>query len=236
MGNIIKLGSIYLNGHPVKIGTLYAPDQSIKVGKMVLGKEISWVPVNGILVADRCLLTNISWDDLDAQDLVFGKEVKIQGFRFTARLLKVGSNEGVPNEWDAALDTVGEDDGLWHWKNKFFWGQESVSESASYRVYRGWHSARYWSWDYSSARDAFLGFRPALEPLPTDPSALRLGQEVLVIGRAGAVIGSFVDATAYDLVIQPNADCCAGEVAFAANMQDGTLAVDRSGILSIAAA
>lgn len=234
MANIIKLGSLFLDGRPVETGMQYVPSQTIEVGEMTPSKEIGWVAVNGLLIADQCLLTNVSWDDLDVQGLVFGKEVTVQGLRFKIRLLKVGSKEDVPNEWDAALDAVGEDDTLWHWDHKFFWGQEPVSGSVSRRAHRGYFSARRWGWSASSTRRALLGFRPALEPLPTDPSAIRHSQEALVIGRAGAVAGSLIDATAYDLVIQPNADGLIGEVSFAAKMQDGTLAVDRSGIISIA--
>lgn len=234
MANIIKLGSLFLDGRPVETGIQYVPSQTIEVGEMTPSKEIGWVAVNGLLIADQCLLTNVSWDDLDVQGLVFGKEVTVQGLRFKIRLLKVGSKEDVPNEWDAALDAVGEDDTLWHWDHKFFWGQEPVSGSVSHRAIRGYTSARHWGWSDSSSRHALLGFRPALEPLPTDPSAIRHSQEALVIGRAGAVAGSLIDATAYDLVIQPNADGLIGEVSFAAKMQDGTLVVDRSGIISIA--
>lgn len=234
MANIIKLGSLFLDGRPVETGMQYVPSQTIEVGEMTPSKEIGWVAVNGLLIADQCLLTNVSWDDLDVQGLVFGKEVTVQGLRFKIRLLKVGSKEDVPNEWDAALDAVGEDDTLWHWDHKFFWGQEPVSGSVSHRALRGFTSARYWH-DFSAAYSySGVGFRPALEPLPTDPSAIRHSQEALVIGRAGAVAGSLIDATAYDLVIQPNADGLIGEVSFAAKMQDGTLAVDRSGIISIA--
>lgn len=234
MANIIKLGSLFLDGRPVETEMQYVPSQTIEVGEMTPSKEIGWVAVNGLLIADQCLLTNVSWDDLDVQGLVFDKEVTVQGLRFKIRLLKVGSKEDVPNEWDAALDAVGEDDTLWHWDHKFFWGQEPVSGSVSHRAIRGYTSARHWGWSDSSSRHALLGFRPALEPLPTDPSAIRHSQEALVIGRAGAVAGSLIDATAYDLVIQPNADGLIGEVSFAAKMQDGTLAVDRSGIISIA--
>ena len=234
MANIIKLGSLFLDGRPVETGMQYVPSQTIEVGEMTPSKEIGWVAVNGLLIADQCLLTNVSWDDLDVQGLVFGKEVTVQGLRFKIRLLKVGSKEDVPNEWDAALDAVGEDDTLWHWDHKFFWGQEPVSGSVSHRAIRGFLSARGYFWTASSNRIASYGFRPALEPLPTDPSAIRHSQEALVIGRAGAVAGSLIDATAYDLVIQPNADGLIGEVSFAAKMQDGTLAVDRSGIISIA--
>lgn len=234
MANIIKLGSLFLDGRPVETGMQYVPSQTIEVGEMTPSKEIGWVAVNGLLIADQCLLTNVSWDDLDVQGLVFGKEVTVQGLRFKIRLLKVGSKEDVPNEWDAALDAVGEDDTLWHWDHKFFWGQEPVSGSVSHRAIRGYTSARRWDNRTATAPTSIVGFRPALEPLPTDPSAIRHSQEALVIGRAGAVAGSLIDATAYDLVIQPNADGLIGEVSFAAKMQDGTLAVDRSGIISIA--
>lgn len=234
MANIIKLGSLFLDGRPVETGMQYVPSQTIEVGEMTPSKEIGWVAVNGLLIADQCLLTNVSWDDLDVQGLVFGKEVTVQGLRFKIRLLKVGSKEDVPNEWDAALDAVGEDDTLWHWDHKFFWGQEPVSGSVSHRAIRGYTSARGWNYYHATLSGPGLGFRPALEPLPTDPSAIRHSQEALVIGRAGAVAGSLIDATAYDLVIQPNADGLIGEVSFAAKMQDGTLAVDRSGIISIA--
>lgn len=236
MGSIIKLGSLYLDGKSIAPEAKYQPGQAISFGETLPDMAISWVPVNGLLIADRCLLTNVSWDDLDAQGLVSGKEITVQGFRFKVRLLIVGSEDNVPNEWDAALDTVGEDDALWHWRGKYFWGQESVSGVASHRAYRGYSSARFWDSYYASDSYSLVGFRPALEPLPTDPAALKHGQEALVVGRIGAVVGGLIDATAYDFVIQPNADWLIGEADFAANMQDGTLAVDRSRIISIATA
>ena len=235
MVQTLKLGSLYLDSESIAPEAKYQPGQIVSFGEAAPNMAISWVPVNGILIADRCLLTNISWDDLDAQGLVFGKEVKIQGFRFTARLLKVGDNEDGPNEWDAALDTVGEDNALWHWSGKYFWGQESA-EAASCRAYRGYGSARLWRWRNSSFRYANLGFRPALVPLATAPSALRHDQEVIAIGRNGCVIGNLVGENQYDLILRPKACWVAGAPLFAANLQDGTLAVDRSGILSIATA
>ena len=236
MTQTLKFGSLYVNDKPIDPGTEYKPDQAISFGTMTPDKAINWVPVNGLLIADRCLLARISWDDLNDQGLVFGREIQLFGFRFWARLLKVGNCEGVPNEWDSALDVVGENDDLWHWEDMFFWGQETVLTDASSRAYRGYRSARLWSWNNSSYRYATLGFRPALDPLATVPTTLNLGQDVLAIGKDGAVVGKLMDATTYDLVIQPNADGLVGKAAFAANMRNGTVAVDRQGILSIAAA
>ena len=236
MVHTLKLGSLYLNGKPVAPKTEYQPGQGISFGYPAPDMAISWVPANGMLIADQCLLTNISWDDLDAQGLVFGKEIKAQGFRFMVRLLKVGDDEDVPNEWDAALDAVGEDDALWHWRKLFFWGQESVPGVASSRANRGYHSARNWVWHDSSSRYADLGFRPALVPLPTDPSALRLGQPVIAVGRDGGVVGELVDETQYDFIIRPKADGVTGAALFTTEVGNNLVAVDRSRVLSITAA
>ena len=237
MAQTLKLGSLYLDNKPIAPEVEYQPGQIISFGEAAPDIAISWIPVNGLLIADRCILTSVSWDDLDEQGLVFGKKITLCGFKFQTRLLKVGDNDDVPNEWDAALDTVGEDDALWHWKDVFFWGQESVSVHgfASYRARRGYRSARRWRWSASSHRNELLGFRPALEPLPTDTSDLRHGQEVIAIGCDGCVVGNLVDETQYDLILQPKANEVTGVPSFATDMQDGTLAVDRNGILSIVA-
>lgn len=134
MANIIGMGSLYLDGCPAEIGSKYNPGQAISIGETAQGKEIHWVVVNDMLIADRCILTEVSWDDLDAQSLVFGKGVSIGGFSFTARLLQVGTKEDAPNEWDSALDTVGEDNSLWHWEDMFFWGQEACNGDSVFFV------------------------------------------------------------------------------------------------------
>lgn len=204
MANTIKLGSLYLDDHPVEIGAEYIPGQSIRVGETVPGKESLWVVVNGMLIANRCILTNVSWDDLNANDLVFGKEVVIEGYRYKARLLKVGSEEGDANEWDSALDTVGgEDNELWHWSTTLFWGQEQPAGlNASLRVYRGFNSARYFYWISSDYRDALLGFRPVLVPMSTEqPVPDLLGHPLKLWGGQNIVWGYLEDVTDYDIVL-----------------------------------
>jgi hypothetical protein len=58
---------------------------------------------------------------------------------------------------------------LWHWVGVYSWCQETWAENASSRARRGYYSARYWNWNYSSYRTATLGFPPVLEVLNTDP-------------------------------------------------------------------
>ena len=235
MTQTLKLGSLYLDDKPVTLCAEYRSGQAISFGEAAPDTAISWVPVNGLLIAGRCLLTDISWDDLNVQNLVFGKEIKVHGFQFRSRLLKVGNAEGVPNEWDAALDVVGENDDLWNWENMFFWGQDSTAVDASRRALRGYFSARYYTWSTSSTRYALYGFRPALEPLSIDSADLRPGQKILAIGRAGAVVGTLEDMTHYDLILRAEPGSPVEGASFAASLRNGTVAVDRSGVHSLLA-
>ena len=257
MANIIKLGSLYLDGQPVEIGADYAPGQSIEVGKTIPGKEISWVVVNEMLIADRCILTNVSWNDLNAQNLVFGKEVTISGFRFTARLIQVGAEEGAPNEWDSALDAVGEDNSLWHWEDMFFWGQEAATGTASSRAYRGYTSARTFYCTSSSRRSVSLGFRPALVPLPSDtlwPSSkamwwlsekvmwddARLDEKLwlskkkamwMLWGGQNIIFGRLEELTDYEVILSDHGGAMSD--GFGSRLSDGGLVIDRASISGV---
>ena len=63
------------------------------------------------LVADRMLLTRVSWQDLDEAGYVFGADVSIDGKQFRCRLLTGGDTprdnpyQGAarPNEWDSLV-------------------------------------------------------------------------------------------------------------------------------------
>ena len=58
---------------------------------------------------------------------------------------------------------------FWNWFYVYSWCQEVYASDASHRARRGYLSARYWDWYNSSSRYAYLGFRPVLEVLNTDP-------------------------------------------------------------------
>ena len=58
---------------------------------------------------------------------------------------------------------------LWHWVGVYSWCQETWAENASSRADRGCNSARYWYDRSSGSRDVYVGFRPVLEVLNTDP-------------------------------------------------------------------
>ena len=226
MANIIKLGSILLDGLHTKPGSKYQPGQTIDFGN---GDSLQWIVVNDMLIADRPLLTNISWNDLNQQNLVLGKEVIINSQLFHCRLLKVGVEKGVSNEWDDALDIIGESNDLWNWKDAFCWGHETPAEHASHRVGRGCHSVRYWSWSPTNFRSERVGFSPALVSLPSDN--LVAGDTVCAIGSQTILYGKLVDLTRYDAIIQPEATSMMAEADAGkcySKLPDGMVVLDRT--------
>ncbi|WP_243141607.1 hypothetical protein [Flavonifractor plautii] len=58
---------------------------------------------------------------------------------------------------------------FWNWFYVYSWCQEVYADNASFRVYRGYGSARNFNWYSSGNRNVILGFRPVLEVLNTDP-------------------------------------------------------------------
>ena len=71
-------------------------------------------PNKTILIADRCLVSSISWDHINSAGFVTGKEIELEGKTYICRLLTGGNNNRIgkanseahytggklPNEWD----------------------------------------------------------------------------------------------------------------------------------------
>ena len=82
MANTIQFGSLYLGKTPEIAQCVYPCHRpAISVGDMVEGKEVRWVLVDGLLVASYPILHEVSWEDLEEQGLVEGREVVIDGSR-----------------------------------------------------------------------------------------------------------------------------------------------------------
>ena len=78
----------------------------------------------------------------------------------------------VSSDLDTNLNTTDHNSAhnqLWHWVGVYSWCQETWAENASYRAIRGYYSARYWNYSYAAYQFAYVGFRPVLEVLNTDP-------------------------------------------------------------------
>ena len=176
--SIFKFGALYLGNNIRHVPQVPTDDgdvpqhegQTISIGAARGGEAITWVKPDGLnlLIADRVLLAVTSWEDLSRNGFALGKRVLIDKQNFLCRLLQVGENINAPNEWDNILDKTNEENSLWHWKDMFFWGQEVSACVASTRAVRGYSSARYWGYYHAPYRHVNVGFRPALEPLPSD--------------------------------------------------------------------
>lgn len=185
------------------VGIEYNEEQ-ISIGNTVPGNSLSFTKWNGIYVAVKCACVNASWEDLDKYGLIFGQLVKIDGAFYLCRSLKVGIADEVPNEWDALLDVMGDDDSLWHLKKQYFWGQETPPRYASRRAVRGHDSSRYWYHLTASLQLSYVGFRPVLEPLPSEPmvSDDLIGHSIKVYVDEVSVTGLLVNYSDYDLAVR----------------------------------
>lgn len=78
----------------------------------------------------------------------------------------------VSSDLDTNLNTTDHNSAhnqLWHWVGVYSWCQETWAENASYRAIRGYDSARDWNYGNAAYQGAYVGFRPVLEVLNTDP-------------------------------------------------------------------
>ena len=78
----------------------------------------------------------------------------------------------VSSDLDTNLNTTDHNSAhnqLWHWVGVYSWCQETWAENASSRADRGYGSARLWNSNAATNQDAYVGFRPVLEVLNTDP-------------------------------------------------------------------
>lgn len=108
-----------------------------------------------------------------------------------------------PNEWDDALNALGENNKDWHWLGVKFWGQETAKEAHSCGVLRGGSYPRGWIIDLKNARNVG-GFRPVLEPLNTlaDLSEEMIGSTINILGpRRSAIEGQLVGFDDYDVTL-----------------------------------
>ena len=178
--DIFKFGALYLGDkaqhfpeRPAVNGDIpqYDGSSTISISPVTREEEpITWIKPYGIniLIADRVLLTKVSWKDLNRNGFVNGKEIVIEGQHFRCRLLHVGNTRVVPNEWDKVLNETEENNALWHWKDMYFWGNDVSTFGVLPRAIRGYHSARFWGSLSATTRHVGVGFRPILKPLASD--------------------------------------------------------------------
>ena len=109
-----------------------------------------------------------------------------------------------------------------------------MSGVASYRVVRGYRSARLYNWNISSGRGASFGFRPALVPLDTEQlGPTLLGQQLMLWGGQSIVSGRLEQVTDYDAVLSNWSGTRPTGKDFSSQLPNGDLVVNRKAIAGV---
>ena len=152
---------------------------------------------HSLFVADYAVTNDVSWDALNTADLIFGKNYASGGVDYTLRTPSAGSDctglddsqRGVPqsNEWDTMLN---KNSGyIQNWNRMFSWGQDVSPGGASYRVVRGYFSARFLNDKLAANSFPYVGFRPVLEVLNPDTLGSD-GLKVVTLDLGGGTLGN----------------------------------------------
>ena len=151
---------------------------------------------HSLFVADYAVTHTVSWNGLNDEGLIFGKNYASGGVDYTLRAPSVGSNatgsgdsqRGVPqsNEWDTMLN---KNSGyIKNWNGIYSWGQDTTRYNSSFRAVRGFISARLWGIDNAASSDPNVVFRPVLEVLNSDTLGSD-GMKVVTLDLNGGKLG-----------------------------------------------
>ena len=152
---------------------------------------------HSLFVADYAVTHTVSWNGLNDEGLIFGKNYASGGVDYTLRAPSVGSNatgsgdsqRGVPqsNEWDTMLN---KNSGyIKNWNGIYSWGQDTTRYNSSFRAVRGFISARLWGIDNAASSDPNVVFRPVLEILNPDTLGSD-GLKVVTLDLGGGKLGN----------------------------------------------
>ena len=141
---------------------------------------------HSLFIADYNVTHTVSWNDLNAQGMIFSKTYTSGGIDYTLRAPSVGrdykgsaeTKRGAPinNEWDTILDKAKQDHldntggYIKNWKDIYSFGQEGYLDAKDYPAVRGYISAFFYTYTGALNTEAAFGYRPVLE-LPTDLAA-----------------------------------------------------------------
>lgn len=224
-GDIVKLGTLYCGGskqpYPTKPwditgatgasgnGNIYNNNSSTSTAITIGNTDSSdayklrWVEVNDgsdkLLICDRNLVVNITWDRLNALGYCgkkgSGKTITIDGAKYELFMMTGGtSSSDTSNQWDRYIGGLGNISGLpkpnsadldnslesadytsangalWHWAGVWSWCSETeASNFSDYSPLRGHYGARHWDYGSHNYSNSNRGWRPALRILNTAP-------------------------------------------------------------------
>mgnify|MGYP004687973651 CR=1 FL=1 len=141
---------------------------------------------HSLFIADYAVTHTVSWNDLNARGMIFGKAYTSGGIDYTLRAPSVGrdytgggeTKRGAPinNEWDTIFDKAKQDrldntgGYIKNWKDILSFGQEGYGDINDNPAVRGYYTAFFYNYTGASSAKADYGYHPVLE-LPTGLSA-----------------------------------------------------------------
>ena len=152
---------------------------------------------HSLFVADYAVTHTVSWNDLNTEGLIFGKNYAAGGVGYTLRAPSAGNHvEGtspnryiapINNEWDTILQkSSGYID---NWRGVYSVCQD-LFVSGSSAVYRGYNSIRHWVFtNRISNPNRTEGFRPVLEVLNPDTLGAD-GLKAITLDLGGGKLGN----------------------------------------------
>ena len=183
-GQVCVVGTLFMDGEPVRIpvcskfAVSYVPGTTLELRPALEGEnfQVQAIKVGNVLIADRVLLKNISWNDI--RDVLGGDKPATQDIQKPLRL----SNVRLPTckEYDLLAKAVKESNDIMHWESMYSWCQDADPDWASTRAVRGYRSARTWYFSSATYRSVGVGFRPAVEIL--NPGILGPDGAAIMIG------------------------------------------------------
>lgn len=192
-GSVVVMGTLYVGNDPIKVPTIpvwkgnitdytknyLQHDSPAFILRTALNDpdyQMRAVYVgNGLFICDRCMLSNISWYQINKS--LYRPKASAKDWSTLVKLRNITSEE-----YDLLCDAAHEDNDLMHWEDMYSITDTVYNENASDRVVRGYGSAR-GSFSYGVAYYDHGGFRPAFESLNpnTDCADLCIG-DVVVMG------------------------------------------------------
>ncbi|MCM1217184.1 MAG: hypothetical protein NC081_05395 [Roseburia sp.] len=178
----IRMGTLYLDGdvceYPHDIDGIqgFFGERSIRIGKTSPNDyPLIWIQPHkrNILISNRVLLNCISWQTLKESGYVKGRPVTLHGQKFICRLLDIGSDESLSDEWGSIVSAIGDTFfALPDFEDVASWGINVSSHSSDKRALIGGAKDRLWGEQLSTYDGDDVGFRPVLIPVKLKPSWL----------------------------------------------------------------
>ena len=154
---------------------------------------------HSLFVADYVVKQNMSWNNLNNKNLIFGQDYSSGGLDYIMRAPSMGSDNTYPfddqlglpenNEWDVISDKGNQNlhdnvNGyIKNFSNRLSFGQDTALDAAEEIPVRGLNSIRVWNSINAESADSQTGYRPVLE-LPANLSADSLKVVMVNLGRA----------------------------------------------------